>query len=657
MNRFALTLTLTVSFACSALAQHTQTGGNALANASSRYLREASASHIAWRSWNNATLDYAKRGDRPLFVSVGYASSYEAFRLHRFAFTNPTIAETLNGYFVPVLIDRFEHPELAEAFDTIQRAMSGAVTVPSSFVLTPALGPFAVTGPIEPRDLGVLLATSASRWANQKEQAVAEGRANLLKAHGMGEKRAPGEVDRTTLDAVVENIARSFDPANPQPGEITFALHHENKSVRAAALDALRTFARGPRRDLVGGGFHRGATQLEKLLTDQALYALVYLHAWQLTRDPLFEDVVRTTLDYAVRDLHDGKTAFDVAQDAYSLIPGQGPEFASPAFYLWSKDELIRLLGRDGAAKVFRAYRFEQPEGNMPVFVEPLDPALHRTMLEYQQKRPEPFRDFSSMTGANALMISALARAGAVLSEPRYRDAALRAARAVTAKLWNDKTKTLHRSDAAKGPVVAALGEDYALLVQGLLDLFEATYDVRWLALAQTLQQRQDQLFWNAGTGRYSTGGTLPETLRGLLVESDETTPSVNAVAAMNLLRLATLTGNETWRARPQVIFQSFGGRLRADGAQLPQLAAALAASFATPKIVVVVQGPKSKETQELLAATHQQWEPVRAVLYLPAKGPDRARVIAALPFTAALAPDPERPLAYVCEKGECRRQ
>ncbi len=658
MIRTLFALTLVVSLAGSASAQQTQAGGNALASATSRFLRDASASHINWRPWGQTAIDAAARANRPLFVSIGFASSWDAFRLHREAFANSVVADTLNGYFVPVLVDSIENPEVAEAFEAIQRAVGGTVTTPASFVLTPALEPVAAIGFTTPVELRTWLATSASRWANERDAFVAEGRKNLIKAHSFGDKRAPSDYDATTLDAVMEDIARTHDAKVLQPMAISFALRYAertgNKAVRAAALESLRTFARTAMRDQIGGGFHRAPGVFEKILSAQALMAMTYLEAWQLTKEPQFEMVVRTTLDYIIRDQQRTKGAFVAAQDAHGLVPGQGPEFHNGTFYLWSKSEIVKLLGPEAAAKALRAYGIESETGNLPVSVEPLDAEIAQKLLDHRQKRPEPFRDFNELSGWNGLMISALSRAGAAFGDRKYIDAALLATRSITTKLWDEKKKTLYRSDAATVPVIPALSDDYAMLIQGLLDLFDATSDVKWLELAKTLQARQDQLFWDASAGRYTTGTALPEVLRGLLVESDATVPSVNALAASNQLRLAMLTGSSS--ARVPMIVSSFAGRLRRSGAELPQLASSLAMTFETPKIEVVVAGKKT-ETLELLRSIYARWEPMRTVILLQRKGAERDRITRVLPFTAALAPEPELPVAYVCEKGECRRQ
>jgi uncharacterized protein YyaL (SSP411 family) len=614
----------------------------------SRYLRDA-ATQVSWKPWGQETIELAKKSNRPLFVSIGFASSWDCFRLQRETFTNAEVAATLNGAFVPVLVDRFEHPEVAEAFDTIQRALAGTTSVPSSFVLTPALEPLAVIGFAEPKELSAFLATNAGRSRE-------EARVNLVKAHTLGEQGAPGGIDPATLDAVVDSIARSFDPKLPRPMQMAFALRFaertDNKTVRAVALDALRKLARTPLRDQLGGGFHRAPGVFEKTLADQAVTALAYLDAWQLTGEPLFEEVVRTTLDYVIRDQQRTRGAFLATQDAYSLVPGaEGPEFHNAVFYLWSKKEIEQLAG-DAAPKIYAVFGIDAATANLPVLAETpgaeLAPVI-RKILDQRQKRPEPFRDFTEFAGWNGLFLSALSRAGAVLGEQTYVEAATLAARSLVTQRWNEKTRTLTHSDG-----VPALAEDYAMLVQGMLDLFDATYDVKWLALAKTLQQRQDELFWNASLGRYTTGHSLPDQLRGLLVESDDVTPSANAVSASNNLRLAML-GDVNRRKTANAIFESFGGRLRNNGADLPQLAASYAMSLASPKIEVVVGEPRKKDTFDLLHSIHQRWEPLRAVVFVPQKGPDRNRILTALPFAAALAADPDRPLAYVCENGECR--
>jgi len=619
----------------------------ASAHASSRYVTDAAGAPVAWEGWGTKAIERAKKENRPIFLSVGYASSFECFRMHREALLNGEVADTLNAYFVPVLLDRLEYPEIAESYEIIARSMNVTGGFPLLFALTPTLEPFAAAGPLNTTDLSRMLVVNANRWANERAAVVAEAHRNVEKARELGEKRGPGAVEQSMLDEIAR--LESNDP---------MALAFRVRMKKPAAAEALHALALTTARDQLGGGFHR-APRFEKMLSDQALYAIAYLEAWQLTRDPDLERVARSTLDAAIRDLLPPKDrAFQASQDAHSLVPAQGPEFWNGAFYVWKTDEVLHLLGNDPGARVIRLYGMKDGARNVLAVAEPqllrdesLAPLLAK-LLDVRQKRPQPFRETNLVSGLNGLMVSALARAGAALGEKNYVDAATAAAIVVTKALWNAPKKTLAHSSGAP-----ATADDHAMLIQGLLDVFEATYDPKWLDLATAIQQRQDQLFWDDSAGRYATGSTVPEALRGLLVESDSDTPSVNAVAAKNLLRLTLLTGNATWGARPAMIFTSFGTRLRTSGAQLTELASSYAASIDRPNLVVVAGDPRRQATYDALRAIHERSDPLRFVLFVPSKGPARDRIVRALPFTAALTTPDENPVTYDCADGECRRR
>ncbi|HYK00587.1 MAG TPA: DUF255 domain-containing protein [Thermoanaerobaculia bacterium] len=638
------------------------------AHAATRWFSERAESPVKWQEWGRAALERAQKEKRPVFLSIGYAASWDGFRMQRDAFLAPNVVAILNADYVPILLDPIEHPELAEAYAHVLRTMNGAKGTPLNLVLTPALEPFAGGGFLSGEELNRLLVGAINRWNNDQANVIAEARANVAKARATAEQRSPLAVDAATLEAVVDGIAKTYERDNTvDPGAIPFLLRYaartKHEPLRALAVTALRNRAASRVRDQLGGGFHRCDTCFEKLLYDQALMALAYLDAYEVSKDPDLAQVVMTTLDYAMRDLRLPRSpGFEASQDAYSLVPKDGRAVSeNGTFYLWTRDEVARIVGNDAAAKVLSLYPLSEGVANLPLLSEArffgetyneLAAPLQK-MLDVRQKRPAPFRDPTIVTGWNGLMVSALSRAAIVLREPDYLEAARYAATGLTTQAWNAKKQTLVRT----GSGTPALAEDYAMAIAGLLDLFESSQDVKWLDFAVTLQQRQDQLFWDASLGRYSTGTTLPETMRGMLLESDDELPSVNAVAAMNLLRLATLTGNEAWSARPAMIFHSFGGHLRNDGARLPHLAAAYELSLIAPKIVVVTGNIGKEATRTLLRSIQERPEPMRAVVFLPHAGPARQRVVKSLPFTGALAPDPDVPVAYTCANGECRRQ
>jgi uncharacterized protein YyaL (SSP411 family) len=628
------------------------------AHGASRYVSERAGAPVRWESWGPRAFERAKKENRPLFVSLGYFASWECYRMHREAFLSGENAEALNAYYVPVLLDRLEYPEVAERYESAARSMGDVAGWPVNLVLNARQEPFAVAGFMSGGELNRFLVKNANVWAENKGAAAYVA---------PPEPRPAGAPD---IDKVLDAVAKAYDPVNggfggvprrPHPMTISFLLRHaartNHEGVRGVAMDTLRRIAIAPVRDQLGGGFHRASRDaawqepyFEKMQADQALLAMAYLDAWQSTNDAEMAWLSRNTLDYALRDLRaSNKAAFDGSQAAYNFVPVDGPELLNGNFYRWKKEEIVRLVGAEAAAKVFLIYGMKDGVANLPVtaewrFVEESHDELAAPlakMLDVRQKRPEPPCDFNPITGWNGLMISALSRAGAAFGEKTYVDAATAAAAAISAR-WNAKTKTLLRSDG-----VEALSEDYALFVQGLLDLFDASYDVRWLELAVTLQQRHDQLFWDPSAGAYS---------RGTFRETDEETPAASSVAAINLLRLAALTGNATWQTRPTTIFEAFGGRMRANGAAHTQLALAWELAQVSPRIVVVTGDARMKQTHDLLQSFALRPEPMRALIFLPEKGAARERVVRALPFTGALAPEPEKAVAYVCANGECKR-
>lgn len=593
-----------------------------------RYFTDRQGAPVQWVEWGPAAIARAQKEKRPLFVSVGFAASWDAQRMHREAFLNGENAEALNAYFVPVLLDRIEHPEIAETLE----AITGSRAVPLNVLMTPALQPFAHAEFMTTPELNRLLVLTANRWASERAAVEAEAHAMVQKARLDAEARAPMPVDGTTIEAVVDAVARKYgEQKTLDPMTISFLLRYSARTqyanIRTLALDTLRKIAVSPLYDNLGGGFFRCDGCYDKHLNDQALYALALFDA----REPDLLPVARATVDYVLRDLRlDNRGAFEASQYAHSLVPGEGPVFVNGAFYTWTDDQLAQVVGTELIPRV-RAYLLSPR----------LDHDLGETLpkvFEVRQKRPAPFREPAIVASWNGLMLSAVSRAAIVFNEKQYLSAAVGAAAVIVAK------KSL------------PLAEDHAFMVQGLLDLFEATSDPKWLDAAIALQQKQDQLYWDASAGRYTTGTTVPEVLRGLLHERDEGTPAVNSVAAINLLRLAALTGNDAWRVRPAMIFHSFGGRLRNDGASLPQLAHAYELSQVIPAVVVVTGDVRREETHDLLRTYHDRPEAMRTVILLPHKGVARERLVKALPFIGALVPDEKVPVAYRCANGECRR-
>jgi len=682
MPRIVLAL-IFASFAAAAAAQSV----NHIGGEGSSYLQLHMSDGIDWYPWGPAAIEKAKRDGKPLFVTIGYASCHWCHVMEQKAFSDPEVARMLNAYYVPVVVDREEHPDLDAALMTYVESMSGSAGWPANLLVTPELAPFFAATYLEPEELNRALVLGASRWANEREAVVSSAReivqAAVPPAVANGQVPVPD-----ALRTLADNAQKAFDaehggfgtePKFPQALLLDFLLRESvrrnNADLRRIALTTLRSMAEGSIHDQIGGGFHRYATDsawrkvhYEKMLYDQALLLSDYVIAWQLTREPLFADVARDTGDYMLRDLQfPGGGGFVSSQDADSVVPGDhGPKLVEAEFYFWTPKQVRQVLGKTGDAMnfyygindrnplPFRAHsdaatrkEYGYSEAEWPGVLA----TAKARLLEIRQKRPQPFRDEKVLAGWNGLAISALAHAGAALGERRYLDAATTAARVVQTRLWIAKDKRLLRSFSGDR-AVDALASDYAQLIAGLVDLYEATFDIKLLTFAVELQQRQDQLFWDAKQGRYTTGSKLPSAVAAAYVESDRDTPSANSLAVRNLVRLGELTDRAEWRDRAAVILRSFAADI--DSISYAALAAAYATTLTPQRQIVIAGDPRRDETKKLIAAVHERFLP-NAVVMLADGGAGQIKLGAWLPYVKEMVPVDKHAAAYVCEQRVCK--
>jgi uncharacterized protein YyaL (SSP411 family) len=493
---------------------------------------------------------------------------------------------------------------------------------------------------------------------------------------------------------------------------------------REMVLRTLRAMALGGMRDHIGGGFHRysvdGAWRVphfEKMLYDQAQLVLAFVEAAQVSGDPFYAEVAEDTLLYVLREMTDPDGGFYSAEDADSVPPEDvdagdaGPERsgsvdppAAPAphkkegaFYLWRADELDALLG-DGARIVTLRFGIE-PDGNAPhdpqqeftgknllYVARSIDEIARQTarapadvvdvlnnarvrMFQERLTRPRPHRDDKILTAWNGLMIGAFARMarvrgalddeGAATAEPFLR-AAQKAAAFLRERMWSAGTRTLLRRYRDAHAEIDGYAEDYAYLVFGLLELFQADPDPVWLEWAIALQQRQDELFWDeAAGGWFSTTGNDPSVLLRMKEDYDGAEPTASSVAVMNLLVLSHLVDDPRWPDRIDRTLRLFGTRLEQMGRAVPMMAAALSTRLAGVQQIVIVDGdPVARgEPADGAAALSR----VIGVEYLPFAvtvrvGRDRQRQLAgSLPFLAAMRPVGGAGTAYVCRQFTCR--
>jgi uncharacterized protein len=546
---------------------------NQLAQETSPYLLQHKDNPVDWRPWGEAAFAAARERDVPLVVSIGYSACHWCHVMERECFENAEIAALMNEHFVCVKVDREERPDVDAIYMEAVQAMTGQGGWPLNAFITPDGVPFyaGTYSPPEPRhgmpSWPQVLQGVAIAWRDQREEIVEQSSQIVERLAGAARLEAPdADLDPASLDAAVAALARDYDterggfsrraPKFPAASVIEFLLRRAAARPEAAdtdrkmALHTLRAMAAGGMYDQVGGGFARYSVDaawivphFEKMLYDNALLARAYLHGFQLTGDPLFARVSTETLDWALRELRQEEGGFASALDADS-------EGVEGKFSVWTLDEVREALGDElGAAAIEHFGMTEQGnfEGrNIPVRATPDPPQLaeiKRGLLEARERRVRPGLDDKRLTAWNALMIAALADAGAVLGREDYRDAAVACAEFILRDLRDADGRLLRTYNRGQGRLGAYL-EDHAFLLEALLTLYEATFDPRWFTAAQELADTILERFADPERGGFFSTPADHEPLVARRKElEDAPIPSGAAAATFGLLRLAALTG------------------------------------------------------------------------------------------------------------------
>src|SRR5438876_3951185 len=555
----------------------------------------------------------------------------------------------------------------------------------------------------------------ATAWKENHDKIVEQG-GKIVAAlrESQSTATAEGKIDAAILDAAYQQIDRSYDPKEggfgnapkfPRPVTLNFLTRfyardpkrESSKHALEMTLFTLRKMAAGGMHDHIGGGFHRYSVDrywhvphFEKMLYDQAQLAVAYLDAFQITRDQKYEAVARDILNYVARDMTSKEGGFFSAEDADSPVVGgigdPGHEkTAEGAFYVWTKKEIDAALG--DAAEIFDFHYGVQAHGNAPEGSDPQDEFRGKNILierhtiaetanqfrkpeeeigkllaqsreklfSIRSKRPRPHLDDKIISAWNGLMISAYARGAQVLDEPRYLEAATRAAKFLRANLYDEKGKLLYRNFRAGRSVIEGFADDYAFVIQGLLDLYEASFDIEWLKFAIELQETQDRAFFDGKNGGYfSTSGKDESVVLRMKDDNDSAEPAASSVAAHNLLRLAQIRDKKQWEERAEKTISAFRTTLSRFPSAMPQILVALDFSSRKPRQIVIAGKKDAPETKALLSEVHRHFLPT--TILLVADGAEGQKYLGEdLEAIHGMSMVDEKPAAYVCENFTCK--
>jgi uncharacterized protein YyaL (SSP411 family) len=687
---------------------------NHLQGERSPYLLQHANNPVDWYPWGEAAFARARAEQKPIFLSIGYSTCHWCHVMEHESFEDAAIADVLNREFISVKVDREERPDIDRVYMTFVQATTGAGGWPMSVFLTPQLEPFFGGTYYPPTSKWgrpgfiEVLQQLARLWKQTPEKVLKNAADIVAQLREATTSDNPDQAPVAGIEAVtqgVDQFVAAYDRRNggfggapkfPRPTELTFlldawALTHRHEP-RQIVVDTLRAMALGGIHDQLGGGFHRYSVDaewrvphFEKMLYDQAQLVLAYLAAGQASGEPFYGAVAEDTIDYVLSDLTSGDGAFLSAEDADSLVPG-GTEKREGAFYVFTAPEIDRMFGAD-APIVRRRLGIEDAGNapsdphneflgqNIPYVAQSVDEIAARTgrpeqdvlrvlaemrqrMFEARSTRPRPHLDDKVITAWNGLMIAACARAGRVLADSPRREewtaAAVQAAESVQRTLWQPESQRLLRRYRDGEASVDAFCEDYACLVWGLLELFQATADVRWLTWAEQLTERQVALFWDeADGGWFSTTGLDETVLLRLKEDYDGAEPAAASVTVRNLLQLAHLTGNNAYADRAQRSLERYGPSLGQVARVMPLMLSNVAMWHGRHSQVVIVGRP-GPERAALEAEVARVYLPF-GVLLTVEPGAAQEALAARLPWLGAMVMVNDRATAYVCQDFTCQ--
>ncbi len=614
---------------------------NRLIHETSPYLVQHAHNPVDWYPWGEEALARSKKEDKPILLSIGYSSCHWCHVMEKESFENEAIAEVMNQRFVNIKVDREERPDLDELYMNAVQVLTGSGGWPMTVFLTPALIPFHGGTYFPPEDRGgmpgfaKILAVVSDYYRSHRGE-VEKMEAQLQNAlHQIAEIHPSQEaISDKVLSKAFDALERQFDPiyggfgkAPKFPGSmaLSFLLRYWKRTGSKKALEmvenTLEKMAKGGIYDHLGGGFHRYSVDerwliphFEKMLYDNALLSKTYVEAYQATQKVRYRRVGEEILNYALCEMKSPEGGFYSTQDADS----EGEE---GKFYVWTREEIRKVLGKE-AETPFCAYYGVGAEGNFQggssvlsiastfenvsqlygVPVEELEKLLEegrKKLYAAREKRVRPGRDEKILTSWNGLMISSFADGFRGTGKREYLEGAIGAARFILQEMRKDGhlTRVFNKGNSR----VAGYSEDYAFLIQALIDLYEATFEMGWLREAEDLNRRMIDQFWDERNGGFFFAGTENESL---ITRSknpyDNAIPSANSTAVSNLIRLGYLTGEESLKRKAERILRLFHSFLDQHPSGFTQMVSSLS-FFLDPQEIGIIGSKNDVKTKSML--------------------------------------------------------
>jgi len=666
---------------------------NRLTNEKSPYLLQHANNPVDWYPWGKEAFEKAKAEDKPVFLSIGYATCHWCHVMEHESFEDQQVAELMNRAFVNIKVDREERPDIDNTYMTICQMLTGRGGWPLTIIMTPDKEPF-FAGTYFPknsrqRHIGMLdiVPQIENVWNNDRakvQKSVQQIKEGFNKSLELGKSKNP--FDEKNIEQAVHSLKANFDsvhggfgnePKFPSPHNLLFLIRKskDDKSLLNIVIKTLRAMRLGGIWDHVGGGFHRYSTDrewllphFEKMLYDQATLLIAYAEGWKLSGDPLFKKTCYEILQYLETDLLSDEGAFYSAEDADS----EGEE---GKFYLWSKNEIENILNEDDAQLFCELYQIKE-EGNfrdeatgeltgknIPHLNEQSYKKVQEDKLEDKAKellealrqervkRERPLLDDKILTDWNGLMMAAFSAAGNILDDQKFINHAENIAVFITQKCFTDEGRLLHRFKDGEAEITG-MADDYAFTIWGFIELYHTTFNPDYLEKALKLQQILDNRFWDDESGGYYFTPDDGEVILGRQKEIyDGALPSSNSVSALNGFRLTRLSGNTELEEKSEKILNAFSDMIEQSPsgytfALIPPLL-----WKQSPAEIVITCKNKTQKVEEILNYL-SNFDRLRNSIVL--KTDETEKLLAELvPFSQNFPVD-DKPAVYVCRDFSC---